>query len=185
MPTTVPRDLAREAQRVDEPGALDTARKIAEMDAPTRAAAAVKMAVEGVSYTDIARTLDYESPHAAKKAVWSSIGDIEIDAEEIKRKRDLMGKGLGRLLTSCMRRATNPHDPDHLAYARVTLAIFDRQARLYGLDAPTSLVVHTPTQREIDEYVQQVRRLHLVAAGDEEADIIEGEVVTDGDAQAS
>lgn len=185
MPATIPRDLAAEAKRVDEPDAVEMARKVAAMDAPTRAAAAVKMAVEGVSYTDIARTLDYESPAAAKKAVWGSIGDIEIDADEVKRKRDLMGKGLGRLLQSVMRRATNPHDPDHLAYARVTLAIFDRQARLYGLDAPTNLVVHTPTQREIDEYVATVRRLHLVAAGDEEADIIEGEVIDDGRAQAS
>lgn len=185
MAGTIPREIALEAQRVDEPSALEAARKVRDMDAPTRAAAAVKMAVEGVSYTDIARVLDYDNPAAAKKAVWSSIGDIEIDADEIKRKRDLMGKGLGRLLSSCMRRATNPHDPDHLAYARVTLAIFDRQARLYGLDAPTNLVVHTPTQREIDQYVATVRQLHLVAAGDVEEDIIEGEVVDDGGAAAS
>lgn len=184
MPATVPRDLAREAAQVDEPGALDMARKVAAMDPPTRAAAAVKLAVEGVSYTDIARTLDYESPGAAKQAVWGSIGDIEIDADEVKRKRDLMGKGLGRLLTSCMRRATNPHDPDHLGYLRVTLAIFDRQARLYGLDAPTNLVVHTPTQREIDQYVATVRQLHLVAAGDVEADILDAEIIEDGDEHA-
>lgn len=186
MAGTVPREIAAEAQRVDDPAAMEMARKIRDMDAPTRAAAAVKMAVEGVSYTDIARTLDYESPAAAKKAVWSSIGDIEIDADEVKRKRDLMGKGLGRLLQSSMRRATNPHDPDHLAYQRVVLAIMDRQARLYGLDAPTNLVVHTPTQREIDEYVSHVRQLNLVASGDVEADIIDGEVISDhASAQAS
>ena len=185
MAGSIPREIAAEAQRVDDPAAMELARKVRDMDSPTRAAAAVKMAVEGVSYTDIARTLDYESPAAAKKAVWASIGDIEIDADEVKRKRDLMGKGLGRLLSSCMRRATNPHDPDHLAYARVTLAIFDRQARLYGLDAPTNLVLHTPTQREIDQYVAQVRQLHLVAAGDVEAEIVDAEVIEDAHTQAS
>lgn len=185
MSTTVPRDIAAEAQRVDDPAAMEAARRVRAMDPPTRAAAAVKMAVEGVSYTDIARTLDYESPAAAKKAVWSSIGDVEIDADEVKRKRDLMGRGLGRLLSSCMRRGTNPHDPDHLAYARTCLAIMDRQARLYGLDAPTNLVVHTPTQQQINEYVQHVRQLQIVQAGDVEADIIEGEVVADAHAQAS
>lgn len=185
MAGAVPREIALEAQRVDDPAAMELARKVRDMDAPTRAAAAVKMAVEGVSYTDIARTLDYDNPAAAKKAVWASIGDIEIDADEVKRKRDLMGRGLGRLLSSCMRRATNPHDPDHLAYTRTVLAIMDRQARLYGLDAPTNLIVHTPTQREIDQYVATVRAMQIEAAGDQEAEIIEGEVVDDVHAAAS
>lgn len=178
MGASIPRDLAAEALTVEDPAAMDAARRVRDMDAPTRAAAAVKMAVEGVSYTDIARVLDYDNPTAAKRAVWSSIGDIEIDADEVKRKRDLMGRRLGRLTQSVMRRATNPHDPDHLLYVRVSLAIFDREARLYGLDAPTNIMVHTPTQREIDEYVASVRRLHLEVAGDVEADIIEGEVLS-------
>jgi hypothetical protein len=176
---TIPRDLAAEASRVTEPGSLDVARRVAAMDPPTRAAAAVQMAVEGAAYSDIAKVLDYETPAAAKKAVWNTIGDVEIDPQEVQRKRELMGRSLGKLLTSCMRRATNPHDPDHTTYVRTSLAIMDRQARLYGLDAPTNLVVHTPTQREIDAYVEQVRHIHLVAAGDLEADILEAEVVTD------
>lgn len=179
MPRAIPADIAEQAKHVTDPGAIDAARKVAAMDAPTRAAAAVQLAVEGAAYTDIARMLDYDSPTAAKNAVWGAIGDVEIDPKEVARKRDLMGRGLGKLLTSCMRRATNPHDPDHAHYVRTVLAIMDRQARLYGLDAPTNLVVHTPTQQQIDDYVAHVRRLQLIEAGDIEADILDAEVIDD------
>lgn len=176
---SIPADIVADADLVTDPKAVEAARRVAAMDPPSRAAAAAAMAVRGASYPEIARVLDYPGVEAAKHAVWSAIGDIETDPDDVKRQRALMGAGLDRMLSSCMGRATNPKDPDHLAYVRVVLAIYDRKARLHGLDAPTSVVLHTPTQREIDDYVAQVRRLQLVAAGDVEADIIEGEVVHD------
>jgi hypothetical protein len=180
----ISRELAGEAARVTEPGSIDMARKVAAMDPPTRAAAAVQMAVDGAAYSDIAKVLDYETPAAAKKAVWAAIGDVTPDPHAVEQRREMMGRALGKLLSSCMRRATNPHDPDHTNYVRTTLAILDRQARLYGLDAPTTVQIHTPTQREIDAYVDHVRQLRLEAAGDLEADILDGEVVEAGEGRA-
>jgi hypothetical protein len=184
MAGAIPRELAAEAARVTEPGSMEMARRVAAMDPPTRAAAAVQMAIDGAAYSDIAKVLDYETPAAAKKAVWGTIGDITPDPKQVAEKRELMGRALGKLLSSCMRRATNPHDPDHTNYVRTTLAILDRQARLFGLDAPTAIEIHTPTQREINEYVEHVRHLRLVAAGDLEADILDGEIVEAGEADA-
>lgn len=180
MAGSISRELAAEAARVTEPGSVDLARRVAAMDPPTRAAAAVQMAVDGAAYSDIAKVLDYETPAAAKKAVWGTIGDIAPDPAAVEQRREMMGRALGKLLSSCMRRATNPKDPDHTNYVRTTLAILDRQARLYGLDAPTTVQIHTPTQREIDAYVDHVRHLRLVAAGDLEADILDAEIIEDG-----
>lgn len=173
----VPPDIAEDARYIgadpDTRKRAELARKVAAMDPPTRAAAAVNMAIEGSSYYDIARVLDYPSPSAAKKAVWAAIGDIEPDPDEVKRQRHMMSQTLGRLQASMMRRATNPKDPDHVQYVRATIAVLDREAKLLGLDAPTNIVLHSATAQEIDDYVAQVQQLKVIAAGDVEADILE------------
>lgn len=157
--------------------AADLAAKVKNMDAPTRAAAAVALAVEGAGYTDIARVLEYRTPMEARRAVWDALGSAGVDADSAEQKRTLIAKRLDKLLYSVMRRGTNPDDPDHLSYARLALAVIDRQARLYGLDAPQQMVVYTPAQAELNAYVAEVKQLMAKAAGGEEFDIIEGEIV--------
>jgi len=55
--------------------------------------------------------------------------------------------------------------------------LIDRHAKLFGLDAPTEIVVHNPTKTELESWV-----LKVMAAGVpqvEEEDIFDVEVVTD------
>lgn len=156
------------------------AEKIAAMDPPTRAAAAVTMAIEGAGYDDIARVMDYRTPVEAKNAVWAAIAAVEADHGDIERMRALHSRRLDKLLYSVFRQATTPGHPDQLAFGRYALAIMGAQAHLYGLDAAQQIVVYTPTQREIAAYAEQVQdllRSQRGAVG--EADIIDVEVVED------
>lgn len=183
----ISRDLRAEAETIGTMDAVQVERKVKEMDPPTRAAAAVVLATEGAPYPEIARVLGYESPAAAKRAVWKAIGESGADHESVENMRKLQAARLDKLLYSVMRRATKPSDIDHLSYVRVALAILDRQAKLFGLDAATSVVVYTPSGQEIARYAEQVNRLLAEARGEIEQDIIDAEVVEDGgtDAYAS
>ena len=158
--------------------------KITKMDPPTRAAAEVTMAVEGAGYDDIAKVLDYQSPVAAKQAVWEAIAAVEADHDNIERMRALHSKRLDKLLYSVFRQATSPGHPDQLSYGRYALAIMQAQAHLYGLDAAQQIVVYTPTQREIAAYADQVQQLLRSQKGALEADIIDVEVLDDEDGTA-
>jgi hypothetical protein len=178
----IPRDIVAESRRIgsgDKRAELEA--KVKAMDPPTRAAAAVVMATEGASYPDIAHVLGYPDARRAKEAVWAAIADAGADHDNVEKMRTLQSQRLDRLLYSVMRRATSPSDPDHLSYSRVALAIMDRQAKLYGLDAAQQVVVYTPTQREISEYAEKVAELHRAARGAIEADIIDVEVLEGDD----
>jgi hypothetical protein len=182
----IPRDIAAEAAKIGgtDPRA-ELERKVKAMDPPTRASAAVAMAVEGAPYPDIAHVLGYPDARRAKEAVWAAIADAGADHDDVAKMRTLQSQRLDRLLYSVMRRATKPSDADHLSYARIALAIMDRQAKLYGLDAAQQVVVYTPTQREIAEYAEKVAELHRAARGAIEADIIDAEIVLDEEAHGA
>lgn len=154
--------------------------KVASMDPPTRAAAAVTMSLEGAPYDQIARVLDYPSPVAAKNAVWEAISAVPADHDDIERMRALHARRLDKLLYSVFRQATTPGHMDQLAYGRYALAIMQQQAHLYGLDAAQTVVVYTPTQREIADYADKVSQIMRTATGAIEADIIDVEVIEDG-----
>ena len=63
------------------------------------------------------------------------------------------GARLERLLRGIWAKATNPDHPEHLAAVKVAKEVIDRHCKLYGLDAPTEVVIHTPTASEIDQWV--------------------------------
>jgi hypothetical protein len=153
--------------------------RIAAMDPPTRAAAAVTMAVEGAGYDDIARVMDYRTPVEAKHAVWDAIAAVEADHENVERMRTLQARRLDKLLYSVFRQATTPGHPDQLSFGRYALAIMQAQRSLFGMDAAQQIVVYTPTQREIAAYAAQVQDLLRTQSGAIEADIIDVEVVDD------
>ena len=178
----VPRQIEAEAAEIGTPAEKrrkKLARKVAAMDPPSRAAAAVTLAVQGAGYPDIARILDYRTPVEAKTAVWDAIADVDADHDDVERMRTLMSHRLDRLLYGVMPSATDRNHPDQVAYGRFALAILDRQAKLYGLDAAQQVVVYTPTQKEIAAHAEYVTHIRRTAAGAIEADIIDAEVVED------
>lgn len=176
----VPRAIEDEADAIGTPAEdrhKKLAKRVRDMDPPSRAAAAVTLAVQGAAYPDIARVLDYRTPVEAKSAVWDAIASVEADYGDIEKMRTLMSHRLDRLLYAVMPTATDTGNPEQITCGRFALAILDRQAKLYGLDAAGSLVIYTPTQKEIAAHAEQVTQIMRSAAGAIEADIIDAEVI--------
>jgi hypothetical protein len=170
----VPHEVAVAEQKV----AALTAQNKVDLEQITRAAAAVALRVDGASWTDIAKVLDYSSAQRARGAVERALADETASPEQIEHVRWLNARRLEKILNSVMRRATNPKDPDHLQYARMAVVIIDRHLKLYGADAPQKMqVTYTPATQELTEWVMATAR--QVEAAEAEADIIDVEVVED------
>jgi len=138
-----------------------------------RAEAALALRIAGASYEDIAQTLGYMNARTASTQIEKALAR-SITSAGREEQRDLAGRRLERLLRSAWPKAVNADSPEHLAAVRTCKDIIDRHVRLYGLDAPAEIVVHTPTTSEIEAWVASV----LTTAT---ADVIEADVVEDVD----
>lgn len=179
-----PQEVVEASQKVDEFRDVSATRlariKGDSEDSPTRAAAAVAMKIDGAGYTDIAKVLDYSSAQRARQAVEEAISLQAGSPEEIDHIRFINSRRIERILTSVMTRATDPGDPDHLAYARMAVVLVDRHLRLWGADNPAQMkVTVTPTALAIEEWVTQMARQTYGVA--DEADILDAEVIEDTD----
>tara|TARA_R110002126_G_scaffold157135_1_gene304641 strand:+ start:500 stop:979 length:480 start_codon:yes stop_codon:yes gene_type:complete len=120
----------------------------------TTGAAAVQLRVSGASFQDIARTLGLSNAKAAIRIVTTELANLaEEDSDARTRLRKETNMQLDELVQSVRHKALNPADDEHLPAIRTMLAVLDRRAKLNGLDAPTELIVHNPTQTEIDNWV--------------------------------
>jgi hypothetical protein len=161
----------------------------ADLDAPDRVArgnAAVAMRIAGATYTDIARTLEYTSPTHARQAVERSLA-ASAGTEGREQMRFLEARRLERILRGLWTKATSDtimvkgqevDNPDHLAYARTAIAVIDRHARLYGLDAPQEMVIYNPSGAELEAWVAKMAR-QVHGELPDEYDIIEGHAIDD------
>lgn len=121
----------------------------------TKAEAAVTLKLYGASYTEIKNTLHYSSAYRARMAVERALAAAADSVEDKEKMRHMINKTLDRLKASVMSKAVNPNDPQHLAYNARALAILDRQAKLYGVDAPTQIQI-TQSDQYIQEYLEAV-----------------------------
>lgn len=133
--------------------------------------AAVALRLAGAPYADIADTLGYADANEARQAVELELAASSTDVEARDKLRMESAARLERLMRGVWAKAVDPSDPEHLPAVRVALTLVDRHIRLLGLDAPTEVVVHTPTTAEIDAWVAMMLRQR---AGGE---VIEGEVL--------
>lgn len=136
--------------------------------------AAVQMRLAGASWGEIAQALGYPTPRQALVATERALVKQLDTADDREKMRKVAGARLERLLRSVWPKAIDPDSPDHLLAVSKAREIVDRHAKLYGLDAPTEVVVHNPTQNELESWVTR-----LFAAAEPQVvgyDIIAGEV---------
>jgi hypothetical protein len=157
-------------------------KEIATKDRPSRQDMAVALRIWGANYTEIAKQCGYTSAKMARLAVERGLA-ASVGEDDREQRRHLEARRLERLLRAVMPRATNEDDPEQVSYVRASLAIIDRHARLYGLDAPQEVVLYNPTERELESWLESKTAL-MQQDLPEEADIIEGESweVIDSDA---
>lgn len=142
----------------------------------TKAEAAVAMALYGASYTEIKNQLGYSSAYRARAAVERALAASADSEDDRDKMRTLISKRLNRLLAAHMPKAVNPEEPNQLAYSARALAIIDRQAKLYGADAPTQIAVSVS-----DDHIREYLEALVPAAREDqlqiEADIMDADVV--------
>lgn len=158
----------------DEATAASEGRELATRDRPSRTEMAVALRIHGASYSEIAKACDYSSAHAARIAVEKSLA-ASVGEDDREQRRHIEARRLERLLRAVMGKATDEENPEQVSYVRASLAIIDRHARLYGLDAPAEVVLYNPTTSEMERWLAD-KALLMQQDLPEEANIIEGEV---------
>lgn len=173
-PLTGPKGLEKAIEAGKDPNA-DL--KMKADDSLTKAEAGISLRLSGASYTNIAKTLGYSSAFRARQAVEQALAKAADSPEDRDKMRVLTSRRLDRLLQSVMGKAVDPRDPEHLGYNARALAIVDRTAKLWGVDAPTQVQV-SASDSQIEDYLARVRPLAAADRDAEEADILdEGEIV--------
>jgi hypothetical protein len=148
-----------------------------------KATAALQLRTAGASWEEIADTLGYPTARSALLAVEKAL-EKELRTDESRAQmRDMAGRRLERLLRSAWGKATNPRHPEHLQAMARSRDIIDRHIKLYGLDAPAEVVIHSPSMTELEEWVARVVQADAPAL--EEANIFDVEFEEDDDDAAS
>lgn len=174
--TDVSRETEDEEKVIEaaDPDALPPATDIDK--SATTAEAAVAMFVWGAGYPEIKNKLNYSSARHARMAVERALAASADSEEDRDKMRVVISKRLNRLLGSHMSKAVDPKEPQQLAYSARVLAIIDRQAKLYGVDAPTQIQI-SASDDHIREYVQMMMPQAREDQNAIEADILEGDIV--------
>lgn len=142
----------------------------------TKAEAALALVISGAPYTKVAKIAGYSSAFRARQAVERLLASSADSPLERDKMRILTSRRLNRLLQSVMPKAVDPNGKEHLAYNARALAIIDREAKLWGVDAPTQVQI-TPTDQHLQEYISKVQVLANADRDAEEMDILEADVV--------
>jgi len=143
-----------------------------------KANAALALSLAGADWKQISRSCGYPTPRAAKVAVELML-EKRLDAMDRDHLRLQVSGRLDSLLRSVWNKAHDQDSPDHLpAVGRARDIIADHR-KVWGLDAPTEVMVTSPTQGQLDEWVARVLSTTMPTV--EEFDIVDGEVLEDED----
>jgi hypothetical protein len=136
-----------------------------------KAAAALALRLSGATFGEIAEVLGYPTARAALVAFETALERELKKPAERQAMRELEAMRLERMLRSVWAKAINENHPEHLTAISRAREIIAQHSKLLGLDAPTELVVHSPTINELEAWVAQV----ITAKGEviEEVDILE------------
>ena len=147
-------------------------------------AAALALRLAGAGYDDVAEALGLANAQVARRMAEEA---LEARAWDDVQGRDRMraenGARLERLLRSVWAKATNPDHPEQLTAVKVAKELIDRHCKLYGLDAPQEVVIHTPTATEIDAWVAGMLGSSAAELMAMEPEVVEGEVVDEAFAE--
>jgi hypothetical protein len=142
-----------------------------------KANAAIQMRLAGATWHEIAIALGYPTERQACVATERALIKQLESGEDREKMRKLAGARLERLLRSAWPKAIDPDHPDQLLALTKCREVIADHRKLYGLDAPSEVVVHTPTLSELEGWVAQV--LSIGQPQVVEYDILDGEVIED------
>ena len=140
-----------------------------------KADAALSMSLSGATWGEIAETLGFATARQARTATERAlVRQLERD-DDREKMRAMAGARLERLLRGVWTKAINPEDPEQMTAVRTSRELIADHSKLFGLNAPTELLVHSPTQSELEDWV--LRMTATMVPEVVEDDIYEAEVV--------
>lgn len=145
-----------------------------------KARSALHLYYNNASLDEIVKVVGFASPAEASKAIDRAVkAELAGDPKAKDRMRHIANRKLDQLLRSVSGKAANPKHPEHLVAVGKAVSIIDRHIRLFGLDAPTEMIVHNPDEGAIQAWVVSVLNQgspDLVDADILDAEVIEAEV---------
>ena len=116
---------------------------------------ALALRLAGASYIEVAEALGLAGIVDARELIESTLANTVTSQDREHLRREEAAR-LDRLQRGVWSKAIDANHPEHLAAVKVTLQISESRRRLLGLDAPTEISVHSPTQDEIERWVSTV-----------------------------
>lgn len=137
---------------------------------PTSVKAMLTPWMAGASYAELADLFNLPSAAAARQAIERALieaaPDTQGDRSMLVKKASMT---LDLLQRSIMAKALDGKNPDQRGYMDTVLKIFDRKAALFGLNAPSAMLIAAPNDDDLQSFIAQL----AVASGGtvpEEAD---------------
>lgn len=143
-----------------------------------KALGTIQLRAGHATWEEIALIQGYPSAAAAKRAFEGALVRELRDSGDKEQMRNMAGVRLNQLLRSVWAKAVDPKSPEQMVALTKARELIAQHAKLFGLDAPTEVVVYNPTMVEIEQWV-------AVAMGNstpqvEQHNILEGVEQEDG-----
>lgn len=152
-----------------------------------KANAALELRLAGYQWSEVADIVGYPDARRAQVAFETALEkQLQSDPQMRSRLREYTGRRLERLLRAVWSKAIDPNAPDQMVAHQRAQSVIKQHAELFGLNAPTEMIVHTPTADRLQNWVADV----MAAKRDlvPEDDIFDAEVEEDdeqGEIEAS
>lgn len=130
-------------------------------DKVRKALSVLQLRESGYQFDEIAEILGFpDSSSAEREFTKGMVALLKENPDVLNHLRDLTGRRLERLLRAVWAKALDPHNPEQMVAHQRALAVIDRHAKLYGLDAATKVDVEiSPTQKQMSEFISEVIKL--------------------------
>jgi len=140
-----------------------------------KADAALSMSLSGATWGEIAETLGFATPRQARMATEKALVR-QLEREDDREKmRAMAGARLERLLRGVWTKAIDPGNPEQMVAVSRSRELIADHSKLFGLNAPTELMVHSPTQNELEDWVLRMTATMVPEVVEE--DIFDADVV--------
>ena len=134
-----------------------------------RADAALALKLSGATWEEVAQATKYADGERARIAVEAMLARSAKNADR-GQAREMARNRYERLLRGVWMKAIDPANPEHLPAIRAARELVDRMVVLDGAAMPTEVIVHNPTQAELEAFLARITGTTLT-------DIVEAEVI--------
>lgn len=141
-----------------------------------KAYAALELKVKGHPAEKIAAALGYPNARAVGVAIELALGE-ELRETDKAILRSIAVRRLEQAWRSLADKIADPAHPDHIAAINTGVKVIAQHSRMMGLDAPTEILVNTPSGEEMQRYVDEIMEERRRLAGGSTDEVVEADIL--------